>query len=672
MDSRSDDSTAASRKQAWRRGCFYLPVLLLSFLTCSSVIIAQTESLVRQEQQAIQRAIAQLDPSIVRIETVGGVDLVGDILTSTGPTTGVIISEDGWILTSSFNFVSNPATVIVSVVTNGEAKQYAAEVVSHDKAKMLTLLKIKASDLKPVTLSPKSEMRVGQRAIALGRTFDPAFPNVSTGIVSALGRVNGKAIQTDAKTSPVNYGGPLIDLTGRCLGIIVPLSPQQAGEAAGVEWYDSGIGFAIPLEDVERVLDRLKAGEDLEAGLMGIGFEADGPLAGEAKIMRVRPQSPADRAGIEVDDVITTVDGVEVKRLIQLRQVLGNRYGGETIDLTVRRGDETFEKQITLVGELVPYEFTSLGLLPVRQSTKEQPRGIEVRYVYENSPLAKAEIRPGDLILKVDDQETLTPQDLAQFLTTRLKGATVKIEYERDGMSQESTVILDAFPEGDAHTNVPPSDIPPGDVAEETKLGRFNQKLDGSDQAFWVNVPENYNPDYQHGLLVWVHPAGKTMEAEILQFWKDLAAERGLILVGPRAEEISGWAPTEEEYVKDVVGWVQANYSVDPARIAVMGIEDSGVFASRLAFKYRDIFRGLLLFESPLRLPPPDSDPEHRLMIMSIGATETTQRERIEKSVEFLRKQKFPTELVDAEEAGKFSFDLVNSLVQWIDSLDRL
>ena len=77
----------------------------------------------------------------------------------------------------------------------------------------------------------------------------PSQPNVSVGIVSALDRIWGKAIQTDAKISPNNYGGPLVDIAGRVLGVLVPMSPDGSGEVAGVEWYDSGIGFAVPLED---------------------------------------------------------------------------------------------------------------------------------------------------------------------------------------------------------------------------------------------------------------------------------------------------------------------------------------------------------------------------------------------------------------------------------------
>ena len=94
-------------------------------------------------------------------------------------------------------------------------------------------------------------MRVGQWAIAVGRTFESDRPNMAVGILSAVERIWGKAIQTDAAVSPNNYGGPLVDIRGRVMGVLVPLSPEAAGEVAGMEWYDSGIGFAIPMEHIQ-------------------------------------------------------------------------------------------------------------------------------------------------------------------------------------------------------------------------------------------------------------------------------------------------------------------------------------------------------------------------------------------------------------------------------------
>src|SRR5262249_15456510 len=123
--------------------------------------------------------------------------------------------------------------------------------------------------------TPKKEMEIGLTAIAVGRTLTPeteTMPSVSVGIISALNRIWGKALQTDAKVSPTNYGGPLSDGQGRVLGVLGPASPRAEGETAGFEWYDSGIGFAVPLEDLNAVLPRMKKGTEKEPVVLRRGY----------------------------------------------------------------------------------------------------------------------------------------------------------------------------------------------------------------------------------------------------------------------------------------------------------------------------------------------------------------------------------------------------------------
>ena len=119
---------------------------------------------------------------------------------------------------------------------------------------------------------------------------------MSVGIVSALGRMFGKVIQTDADVSTANYGGPLVDIRGRVLGVIVPMAPQAASEVAGAEWYDSGIGFAVPLAPLAERIERMKKGEDQRAGILGIGMAAKNPHSSPAELAAVRPDSPAGKA----------------------------------------------------------------------------------------------------------------------------------------------------------------------------------------------------------------------------------------------------------------------------------------------------------------------------------------------------------------------------------------
>ena len=111
---------------------------------------------------------------------------------------------------------------------------------------------------------------------------------MAVGIFSAKGRVWGKALQTDATVSPNNYGGPLVDIRGRVMGVLVPLSPECGRGGAGVEWYDSGIGFAIPLENIETVLPKLRKGQDLYTGVAGVFMQSTNLYAGDTVIASCR------------------------------------------------------------------------------------------------------------------------------------------------------------------------------------------------------------------------------------------------------------------------------------------------------------------------------------------------------------------------------------------------
>ncbi len=208
----------------------------------------------------VQHAIQIASPAIVRIDTVGGAQPVADegqqqvpgFRQADGPTTGVIWSNDGWIVTSSFNFLRDPS-IITATLSDG--RRLVAKLVARDLPNRLALLKVDAVDLPKPGFGTVGDTRVGQRVLVAGFGFSSTTPAVSLGVISARERMNGVALQTDAKTSPANYGGPLFDLDGRVLGVIVPLGASE-DEAAGVDWYDSGIGFAVPLSNILSVVDR--------------------------------------------------------------------------------------------------------------------------------------------------------------------------------------------------------------------------------------------------------------------------------------------------------------------------------------------------------------------------------------------------------------------------------
>ena len=522
------------------------------------------------EEQACREAAAFAEPSIVRIETVGGLDLVGNLLTGTGPTTGVVVSADGYIITSSFNFVSQPSSVLVTLP---DGRRYPANVIATDDWKMLTLLKIEEDDLLPIESTEKGELRVGQWGIALGRTYDSEFPSLSVGIISALERIWGKAVQTDAKVSPVNYGGPLVDLQGRAIGILVPLSPQASGETAGVEWYDGGIGFAIPMQDVYAALPRMQSGEALKRGLMGIQFSDMSALATEARIDRVRPVSPADEAGLEVGDVIVGADGRTIRRVSDMQSVLGTKYADDELTLAIRRDEETFEITLTLAAELIPYESPWLGILPARGMVMTPAAGAEVRYVFPDSPAEATGLLRGDVIISAADREILDHATLLDTVSRLFPGDEMALTIERDGSEQQLMLTLSTIPDS-IPGDLPTVSIPvPNEITDppDPETGRFTTTLPGSEQEYWAYVPEQYNADYEYGLVVWLHPGGDTMEAEIMRLWQTECNRRGLILAGPKAAAISGWTPGESEFVGAVIEQMTATYTIDPTRVVLHG-----------------------------------------------------------------------------------------------------
>jgi serine protease Do len=181
---------------------------------------------------------------------------------------------------------------------------------------------------------------------------------VSLGIVSALGRRSGLALQTDAKTSPVNYGGPLIDIDGRVLGLVVPMA-GAGGQLEGVAWYDSGIGFAVYKDKVDAVLPRLMAGEVIEPGKIGVLLGPDEedllpfldelfPQARGVRIQAVAEPSPASEADMQPGDVILALEGRHVGDLLSLQRKLGDRAAGERVTLTLKRRWQRFDITITL------------------------------------------------------------------------------------------------------------------------------------------------------------------------------------------------------------------------------------------------------------------------------------------------------------------------------------
>ncbi len=680
-------------------------------------------------EQALKAAVQKVAPCVVQIETSGGTEQIGSgarpFRKGTGPTTGVVVSPDGYVISSAFNFANKPSAVFVSVP--GRKERYVAKTVATDHTRMLTLLKVQTDGLPVPEATPKADIRIGQWALALGRALDPHpdhLPSVSVGVVSALGRVYGKAIQTDAKVSPVNYGGPLVDVEGRVLGILVPASPRGEGETAGVEWYDSGIGFAIPFADVLAALPRLKEGKDLRRGLLGITPKSSDLYGVPPTIGAVAPESAAAKAGVQPGDVITEIDGKPIANQAQLLHALGTKYEGDVIALKLRRDKEEVKlDRVTLQGALTSLRNAFLGIVPVRDDPEV---GVEVRYVYPDSPADKAGIKPGDRLMKVGPAEA-KEQEMRPFsgrdalmtlLDSLAAGTEIKVEVQRKEGEKTETLkvklagLPDTVPEklpenataGKAlaqRKQVPTPRRAPGTVPEQPKpeekkpepkaeekkeekkdedkkseTGLLERATPARDRQYWVYVPKNYDPNVSHALVIWLHGAGQGGKdaKDMVQIWEDACADRHIILVGPKSESEAGWLGSEAEFVQEAARDVMREYTIDRRRVVAHGIGAGGEMAFYLGFNARDLIRGVATTGAALAAQPKENVAGQRLAFFVVAGGKDPQAKQIAEAKAPLEERKFPVTFREVAEMGKEYLDrkTFEELVRWIDSLDRL
>jgi S1-C subfamily serine protease/poly(3-hydroxybutyrate) depolymerase len=694
--------------------------LFLAALAAAALLApqARAQTLDQLQQKAIQDAVKKIAPCVVKIETSGGTEVVkagpkGMIRRGIGPTTGVIVSPDGYVISSAFNFANNPTTIRVTLP--GTKGRKVARVVATDQTRMLTLLKI--VDLAPGTtlpvpeIVPTADRRIGYTAIAIGRTLSldvEGMPSVSVGIISALERIWGKVLQTDAKVSPTNYGGPLIDLYGRVYGILVPASPQAEGELAGFEWYDSGIGFAVPLSDVNAVLPRLKAGTEaspvvLRRGFLGITMRSPDMYGAEPVIGTIQPGSAAEKAGVKVGDRIQKIDGKAVINYAQVLHKLGSKYEGDTVSLELVRGKDTVALDKVVLGSSVaafgqPY----FGILPLRD---DPAPGVEVRYVYPKGPADAAGIKAGDRIMKIGPaaaKAVLRPitggrDQLISLLETARPGIDVRVEVKRKagGASQVLTVKLAQLPLDDSV----PKKLPERASAKKalTKPGGKGPKVEkkeakkaetgflerkpAADPRYWIYVPDTYDPNVACAVVVWLHPAGKNKEKDIEDFvssWQNYCDEQNIILVCPTTESPRGWTPGDSDYVQRAVRAVMDNYTVDRRRVVAHGMSVGGEMAFFLGFQARPLIRGVAVVAASLGSNPRERITNQPLaFFLAVGAKDPLLK-GVTAAKERLTRHKYP--VVHREVAnmgheyidGRTGTPTLEELIRWIDSLDRM
>lgn len=643
-------------------------VLLLSLI--GRPLLAQELS--EQEEQSIRAAAEKVAPSVVRIETIGGLERVGKVLVNTGPTTGLVVSNDGYVVSSAFNFIQQPTSILVTLPSGTRAP---AQIVARDNSRMLVLLKVSASDALTVPLAtPRGDMTVGQWTVAIGRTYDASEVNVSVGVLSATNRIWSTAIQTDAKISPANYGGPLIDIQDRVLGVLVPLSPQKGGgEVAGAEWYDSGIGFAVPLVDILERLPTWKQGKDLHPGVMGISLKPGDPYATPAELAAAQAGSPAYKAGLRKGDTIVEIDGTKIERQSQLKHALGPHYAGDKVHLIYLRGKEMPERReidVELIDKLIPYEHPFLGILPMRDGD-----GVRVRYVFPGSPAEKAGLKPGDRLTALGDETIKDPVQLRAIMANLEPKAKFAVKVDQNGQSHnfESTPgkIPTAIP-GELPTPIAEPPLPPND---KPATGFVEIKLPEAKNECLAYVPENYHPQVAHGLLIVLSSPGKIDRERFEKRWKSIAADRQLIVLAPMSESTDKWQATETEFIRKTLDDCVANYNIDPTRIAVYGYQSGGAMAYLVGFEHTDRIRAIVAIDS---VPPsgtrlPDADPIRPLAFVLGQAEKSAVAPLMKSLMSALESMKFPlTKFSLGDKSRDLDEDELTQLGRWLDTLDRI
>lgn len=357
---------------------------------------------------------------------------------------GVILTADGLVVTN--NHVIDGADE-VRVQTHDE-REFTAKVVGADKKSDVAVLQLQdASGLVPIRVGNSSALRLGDVVLAVGYPFGVG-QTVTMGIVSATGRSNmgivdyENFIQTDAAINPGNSGGALINMSGELVGINTAILSRSGGSM--------GIGFAIPTNMAAPIVDQLKKTGKVSRGWLGVQIQdldadlkaalemgnADGVL-----ISDVEDNSPADKGGLRSGDVVTHINGEAVGSTGQLRNLIAAAGADAKVVLTVRREKKTLKLNVDLgslrddgersgsgtEGPGKGSEIEGLSLKNLDDDLRGQLKvpasidGVVITRVAPNSKAARAKLRPGDIILRIN-KEPVANTESAKKLYIGSKG----------------------------------------------------------------------------------------------------------------------------------------------------------------------------------------------------------------------------------------------------------
>ena len=364
--------------------------------------------------------------------------------------TGFIIDRKGLILTT--NHIIEDASDIIVQLCNG--RNYKATIVGQDPQTDMALISINShgDDLKPLSFDDSDDLKVGDWVVAIGNPL--GFGNtVTCGIVSASYRnigigIDDSFIQTDASINPGNSGGPLLNMGGKVVGINSVI--------AGSSLEDTGISFAIPINQVKRILPQLRHG-NVKRSWLGIHIQNVTPELKQALhlksdtgalISQVIPGGPASKSGLRRGDVVVAFDNHVIRRIRELTGFTAVTPVGKRTTIDIVRQGSRIQREITMEERVEPIAAAletepCLGLT-LQTLTAEiandfgfiRTTGVLITEMDEALPAFDAGLEPGDIIIEVDQLTTANlqifkdvmenhPPDQALLLLVDRKGSTI-------------------------------------------------------------------------------------------------------------------------------------------------------------------------------------------------------------------------------------------------------